>query len=94
MPVFVGSDYFDCCCLELIRLPSPDVIGKSLYTLYIGQNDFTSNLGAIGVVSSSSGLTNCLYHQGERLLDSILYVGQMSFGLDHQWDKSFPLPVA
>ncbi|KAB2597810.1 GDSL esterase/lipase [Pyrus ussuriensis x Pyrus communis] len=51
---------------ELIRLPSPDVIGKSLYTLYIGQNDFTSNLGAIGVVSSSSGLTNCLYHQGGR----------------------------
>ncbi|CAN6710858.1 unnamed protein product [Malus baccata var. baccata] len=34
---------------ELIRLPSLDVIGKSLYTLYIGQNDFTSNLGAIGV---------------------------------------------
>ncbi|KAM1816352.1 hypothetical protein ACFX12_000769 [Malus domestica] len=34
---------------ELIRLPSRDVIGKSLYTLYIGQNYFTSNLGAIGV---------------------------------------------
>ncbi|TQD79580.1 hypothetical protein C1H46_034851 [Malus baccata] len=47
--IVVGSDYFDCCCLELIRLPSLDVIGKSLYTLYIGQNYFTSNLGAIGV---------------------------------------------
>lgn len=31
------------------KLPSPDVFGKSLYTFYIGQNDFTSNLGAIGI---------------------------------------------
>ncbi|KAJ6320264.1 hypothetical protein OIU78_015615 [Salix suchowensis] len=30
-------------------LPSPDVFGKSLYTFYIGQNDFTSNLAAIGI---------------------------------------------
>ncbi|KAF2315239.1 hypothetical protein GH714_038549 [Hevea brasiliensis] len=30
-------------------LPSPDIFGKSIYTLYIGQNDFTSNLGAIGI---------------------------------------------
>ncbi|OMP08571.1 Lipase, GDSL [Corchorus olitorius] len=31
------------------KLPSPDIFGKSLYTLYIGQNDFTSNLGSIGI---------------------------------------------
>ncbi|KDP28531.1 hypothetical protein JCGZ_14302 [Jatropha curcas] len=31
------------------NLPSPDIFGKSIYTLYIGQNDFTSNLGAIGI---------------------------------------------
>ncbi|KAK9910255.1 hypothetical protein M0R45_034223 [Rubus argutus] len=31
------------------KLPSPDIFGKSLYTFYIGQNDFTSNLAAIGV---------------------------------------------
>ncbi|XP_061363352.1 GDSL esterase/lipase At4g01130-like [Gastrolobium bilobum] len=31
------------------RLPSPDVFAKSLYTFYIGQNDFTSNLAAIGI---------------------------------------------
>ncbi|KAF7826131.1 GDSL esterase/lipase [Senna tora] len=31
------------------KLPSPDIFGKSLYTFYIGQNDFTSNLGAIGI---------------------------------------------
>ncbi|XP_010251552.1 PREDICTED: GDSL esterase/lipase At4g01130 [Nelumbo nucifera] len=30
-------------------LPSPDIFGKSLYTLYIGQNDFTSNLKSIGI---------------------------------------------
>ncbi|WCJ22369.1 GDSL-like Lipase/Acylhydrolase superfamily protein [Euphorbia peplus] len=30
-------------------LPSPDIFGKSIYTFYIGQNDFTSNLGDIGV---------------------------------------------
>ncbi|XP_006286509.2 GDSL esterase/lipase At4g01130 isoform X1 [Capsella rubella] len=30
-------------------LPSRNVFGKSLYTFYIGQNDFTSNLASIGV---------------------------------------------
>ncbi|KAF5731774.1 GDSL esterase/lipase [Tripterygium wilfordii] len=30
-------------------LPSPNIFGKSLYTLYIGQNDFTGNLAAIGI---------------------------------------------
>lgn len=32
-----------------MKLPSPDIFGKSLYTFYIGQNDFTSNLKAIGI---------------------------------------------
>ncbi|KAJ4952183.1 hypothetical protein NE237_029015 [Protea cynaroides] len=31
------------------HLPSLNVFGKSLYTFYIGQNDFTSNLAAIGI---------------------------------------------
>ncbi|PPD75164.1 hypothetical protein GOBAR_DD27923 [Gossypium barbadense] len=31
------------------QLPSPDIFGKSIYTFYIGQNDFTSNLKAIGI---------------------------------------------
>ncbi|KAF9600069.1 hypothetical protein IFM89_002542, partial [Coptis chinensis] len=31
------------------QLPSSNIFGKSLYTLYIGQNDFTSNLAAIGI---------------------------------------------
>ncbi|XP_076941894.1 GDSL esterase/lipase At4g01130-like [Bidens hawaiensis] len=31
------------------NLPPPDVLGKSLYTFYIGQNDFTSDLAKIGI---------------------------------------------
>ncbi|PWA89721.1 GDSL-like Lipase/Acylhydrolase superfamily protein [Artemisia annua] len=31
------------------NLPPPDVFGKSLYTFYIGQNDFTSDLAKSGV---------------------------------------------
>ncbi|KAL3517245.1 hypothetical protein ACH5RR_024147 [Cinchona calisaya] len=31
------------------KLPAPGIFGKSLYTFYIGQNDFTSNLASIGV---------------------------------------------
>ncbi|KAI5423879.1 hypothetical protein KIW84_030195 [Lathyrus oleraceus] len=31
-----------------MNLPSPDVFGKSLYTFYIGQNDFSSKLADIG----------------------------------------------
>ena len=30
-------------------LPPPDVFGKSLYTLDIGQNDFTSKVAEIGI---------------------------------------------
>ncbi|KAL5718817.1 hypothetical protein ACHQM5_011683 [Ranunculus cassubicifolius] len=30
-------------------LPSADIFGKSLYTFYIGQNDFTSDLGYLGI---------------------------------------------
>ncbi|KZV57668.1 GDSL esterase/lipase-like [Dorcoceras hygrometricum] len=32
-----------------INLPAPDIFGKSLYTFYIGQNDFTGNLPFIGI---------------------------------------------
>lgn len=35
--------------IGLKTLPSRGVFGKSLYTFYIGQNDFTSNLATIGV---------------------------------------------
>lgn len=31
------------------RLPPPTVFGKSIYTFYIGQNDFTGNLASIGI---------------------------------------------
>ncbi|XP_052211167.1 GDSL esterase/lipase At4g01130 [Diospyros lotus] len=31
------------------KLPRADIFGKSLYTFYIGQNDFTSNLASLGI---------------------------------------------
>ncbi|KAL7002429.1 hypothetical protein U1Q18_003582 [Sarracenia purpurea var. burkii] len=34
---------------ESTNLPPPDIFGKSLYTFYIGQNDFTSNLASLGI---------------------------------------------
>jgi len=36
-------------CSSGIKLPSSDIFGNSLYTFYIGQNDFTFNLAVIGV---------------------------------------------
>ncbi|XP_050387651.1 GDSL esterase/lipase At4g01130 isoform X2 [Argentina anserina] len=57
-------------------LPPPDIFGRSLYTFYIGQNDFTSNLGTIGVggvrkylpqvVSQIAGTIKELYALGGR----------------------------
>lgn len=32
------------------QLPGPTIFGKSLYTFYIGQNDFTSNLARTGII--------------------------------------------
>lgn len=56
-------------------LPPPDIFGKSLYMLYIGQNDFTSNLGAstggdkqylLQVVSQIAGTIKELFGLGGR----------------------------
>lgn len=46
---------------ESKRLPSPDVFGKSLYTFYIGQNDFTSNLKEIGIEGVKQFLPQVVY---------------------------------
>ncbi|KAL0008539.1 hypothetical protein SO802_010041 [Lithocarpus litseifolius] len=61
---------------ESTKLPSQDIFGKSLYTFYIGQNDFTSNLAAIGiggvkqylpqVVSQIAGTVKEVYGLGGR----------------------------
>uniref|UniRef100_A0ACD6ADW0 Uncharacterized protein n=1 Tax=Avena sativa TaxID=4498 RepID=A0ACD6ADW0_AVESA len=58
------------------QLPSPDVFRSSLYTIDIGQNDFTSNLASWGiesvkrtlpsVVSQISGAIQDLYSIGAR----------------------------
>lgn len=31
------------------NLPPPNIFGKSLYTFYIGQNDFTGSLASLGI---------------------------------------------
>ncbi|CAD6337614.1 unnamed protein product [Miscanthus lutarioriparius] len=43
-----GSEMLGCFAGQL---PRPDVFGNALYTIDIGQNDFTSNLGSLGVES-------------------------------------------
>ncbi|CAI9101185.1 OLC1v1038447C1 [Oldenlandia corymbosa var. corymbosa] len=58
------------------NLPQPDIFGKSLYTIYIGQNDFTSNLTSLGlqgvkqylpqVVSQIGNTIKQLYELGGR----------------------------
>ncbi|PIA34473.1 hypothetical protein AQUCO_03700027v1 [Aquilegia coerulea] len=57
-------------------LPSPRIFRRSLYTIYIGQNDFTSNLASIGlsgvkqylpdVVAHIAGTVKELYNLGGR----------------------------
>ncbi|RDY06653.1 GDSL esterase/lipase [Mucuna pruriens] len=32
------------------KIPSPDIFGKAIYTLYIGQNDFASKIAATGSI--------------------------------------------
>lgn len=38
-----------CCAGKKGKLPPPNIFGKSIYTFYIGQNDFTGNLAYIGI---------------------------------------------
>jgi len=44
-------------CASKIKIPSPDIFGKSIYMFYIGQNDFTSKIAASGGIN---GLKNYL----------------------------------
>ncbi|KAL0538159.1 hypothetical protein IC582_027161 [Cucumis melo] len=49
------------------QLPPPDIFGKALYTFYIGQNDFTSNLKAIGI----EGVNQYLPQVVSQIIDTI-----------------------
>ncbi|KGN45708.1 GDSL esterase/lipase At4g01130 [Cucumis sativus] len=49
------------------QLPAPDIFGKALYTFYIGQNDFTSNLKAIGI----QGVNQYLPQVVSQIIDTI-----------------------
>ncbi|CAN6179238.1 unnamed protein product [Urochloa humidicola] len=56
------------------KLPPPDIFGRALYTIDIGQNDFTSNLGSLeaakqslpSVVNQISWTIQDLYNMGAR----------------------------
>ncbi|KAI7742284.1 hypothetical protein M8C21_002472, partial [Ambrosia artemisiifolia] len=48
------------------NLPAPDIFGKSLYTFYIGQNDFTSDLAKNGINRVKEILPQDLYALGGR----------------------------
>ncbi|WVZ82409.1 hypothetical protein U9M48_029675 [Paspalum notatum var. saurae] len=48
------------------QLPPPDIFGNALYTIDIGQNDFTSNLGSLGVEGVKQSLPSDLYNIGAR----------------------------
>ncbi|KAI8023629.1 GDSL esterase/lipase [Camellia lanceoleosa] len=43
------------------NLPQPDIFGKSIFTFYIGQNDFTSNLGSLGMSGSKIMLSQVVF---------------------------------
>ncbi|KAG5626631.1 hypothetical protein H5410_011849 [Solanum commersonii] len=60
------------------NLPSPNIFGKSLYTFYIGQNDFTGNLARLGISGVKEFLPqvvfpNCQHHQGFLLFIMTIY---------------------
>ncbi|RYR52745.1 hypothetical protein Ahy_A06g027633 isoform B [Arachis hypogaea] len=61
------------------KLPSPDIFGKSLYTFYIGQNDFTSNLGAIGVGGVKQSLPQVVSEIGATIKELYHDVGGRTF---------------
>lgn len=58
------------------QLPPPNIFGKALYTFYIGQNDFTSNLKAIGI----EGVKQYLPQVVSQIVDTIKEVYKLGGG--------------
>ena len=48
-------------------LPTPEVFSQALYTLDIGQNDFTSKLGQIGIEGVKQFLPQVASHIGKTI---------------------------
>ncbi|KAK3128449.1 hypothetical protein QOZ80_6BG0461850 [Eleusine coracana subsp. coracana] len=60
------------------QLPSPDVFGKALYTIDIGQNDYTSNLGSQGVEKVKESLPSVV-NQISWTIQDLYNIGARNF---------------
>ncbi|KAL8143425.1 hypothetical protein V2J09_016457 [Rumex salicifolius] len=54
-------------CVEGSSIPSGDIFGKSVYTLYIWQNDFTGKLSSLGI----QGVQQFLSQVISQIIDTI-----------------------
>lgn len=57
-----------------MKLPSLDIFGKSLYTFYIGQNDFTSKLADIGTGGVEEFLPQVISQIAATIKVRVIYV--------------------
>nr|AFS60085.1 lanatoside 15-O-acetylesterase [Paphiopedilum concolor] len=60
------------------NLPPPDIIGQAVYTLDIGQNDFTSDLAIIGIEGVKQYLPQVAYQIG-RTIEELYDIGGRTF---------------
>ncbi|KAJ1258134.1 hypothetical protein BS78_10G051100 [Paspalum vaginatum] len=60
------------------QLPRPDIFGNALYTIGIGQNDFTSNLGSLGVEGVKQSLPSVV-NQISWTIQDLYNIGARNF---------------
>jgi len=61
------------------QLPGSEILGDALYTIDIGQNDFTSNLGSLGVESVKRSLPSVVSQISWTIQDLYSSIGARSF---------------
>ncbi|KAM0015939.1 putative alpha-L-fucosidase [Helianthus debilis subsp. tardiflorus] len=64
------------------NLPPPDIFGKSLYTFYIGQNDFTSDLAKNGITEVKKTLPQVISGITDAIKDLYALGGRAFFVLN------------
>ncbi|CAL5397735.1 unnamed protein product [Camellia sinensis] len=62
------------------NLPQTDVFGKSIFTFYIGQNDFTSDLGSLGMSGPKIMLSQVVSQITATIKDGRIWKEQVSAG--------------
>ncbi|CAL5051191.1 unnamed protein product [Urochloa decumbens] len=60
------------------QLPPPDIFGRALYTIDIGQNDFTSNLGSLSVETVKQSLPSVV-NQISWTIQDLYNIGARNF---------------